>query len=148
MAEPVEVAIEKALLDRAIAFATAQSPPLTISLPNVAFTPPTTTPTAQWLRASFLPAPTAGLGISLKSTNQHYGILQIDAVRGAGGGEYAPTRLAALVIEYFKFQTFVSNSGFNVQIWKPPYRGSLMKDGTTFFVPVSIPYVAFAANPA
>jgi hypothetical protein len=148
MAEPVEVAIEKALLDRAIAFAAAQSPALTISLPNVAFTPPTPAPTAKWLRANFLPAPTAGLGVNVNSTNQHYGILQIDAVYGAGAGEYAPARIAAAVAAYFKFETQVTQDGFVARVWKPPYRGSLIKDDVWFFVPVSIPYVAFAPNPA
>jgi hypothetical protein len=148
MAEPVEVAIEKALLDRAIAFAAAQSPALTISLPNVEFTPPTVSKTAKWLRANFLPAPAAGLGISVNSHNQHYGILQIDAVCGAGAGEYVPSRIAALVIAQFKFETAVTQDGFTAKVWKPPYRGSLMKDDVWFFIPVSIPYVAYAANPA
>lgn len=148
MTEPVEVAIEKALLDRAITFAAAQGMSGAISLPNIAFTPPTPGPTAKYLRANFLPAPSAGLGINVNSTNQHYGILQIDAVFGAGAGEYAPSRLAALVIAQFKFETQVSNSGFTAKVWKPPYRGPLIKDDVWFFVPVSIPYVAFAANPA
>lgn len=148
MAEPVEVAIEKALLDRAIAFAAAQSPALTISLPNIVFIAPTEGPTAKYLRASFLPAPTAGLGVNVHSTNQHYGLLQIDAVYGAGGGEYAPARIASAVISYFKFETEVTQDGFKARVWRPPYRGPLIKDDAWFFIPVSIPYVCFAQNPA
>jgi hypothetical protein len=88
MADPVEVAIESALLNRAQSYATSQS--LTIALPNVITTPPVATPTAKWLQAFFLPAPTAGLGISPNSTNQHYGIFQISVYYGLGSGELAP----------------------------------------------------------
>src|SRR6185369_12351696 len=105
MAEPVEVAIESALLTRAQAFATAQS--LTIALPNVAFTAPVATPTAHYLEAHFLPAPTNGLGLSTDSTNQLYGIFQISVYCGLGGGELAPGRIASAALSYFKFGTFV-----------------------------------------
>lgn len=148
MAEPVEVAIKKALLDRAISFAATQSPAVAIALPNVASVPPVATPTAKWLRVTFLPAPTVGLGVNSKSSNQHYGIMQIDAIYGVGAGEYAPGRLAALVINEFKFETSVSLDGFTTRIWKPPFFGPLIKDDTWFFIPVSIPYVSFATNPA
>jgi hypothetical protein len=148
MAEPVEVAIDKALVDSAIAFAAAQSPALAISLPNIPFTPPEQGVEAKWLRLAFLPAPTAGLGINDSSSNQHYGILQIDSVCAAGAGEYAPGRIASAVIAWFKFGTEVTQDGFTAKIWKPPYRGPLIKDDVWFFVPVSIPYVCFAPNPA
>jgi hypothetical protein len=146
MVEPVEVAIEIALLARAEAFATAQNVP--ISMPNIKFTPPTAGPTAKWLRANLLPAPTAGLGVSASSSNQHYGILQIDAVFGGSGGEPVVARLAASVIAYFKMETKVYKDGFAAMVWKPPFRGSMLKDDPWMFIPVSIPYVAFAANPA
>jgi hypothetical protein len=84
MADPVEVAIESALLNRAQSYATSQS--LTIALPNVITTPPVATPTAKWLQAFFLPAPTAGLGISPNSTNQHYGHLPDLRLLRAGRG--------------------------------------------------------------
>jgi hypothetical protein len=146
MADPAEVAIQLALIARAQAFATAQG--LTISLPNIAFNVPTVAASAKFLRASFLPAPTAGLGVSVSSSNQHYGILQIDSVIGAGGGEPAAARIAAAAIAYFKMDTVMFRDGFAVKIWKPPYRGSLIKDDVWLFIPVSIPYVAFASNPA
>jgi hypothetical protein len=146
MADPVEVAIESALLNRAQSYATSQS--LTIALPNVITTPPVATPAAKWLQAFFLPAPTAGLGISPNSTNQHYGIFQISVYYGLGSGELAPARIAAGIISYFKFGTEVTKDGFTAKIWKPPYRGPSLNDGTWLCVPVSIPFVAFAANPA
>lgn len=146
MADPVEVAIEAALLERATAFAAAQSPSLTISLPNIAFTPPVPSKSAQWLRASFLPVPTAGLGVSALSTNQHYGMMQIDAVGMQNAGEMAVGRLASAIIAYFAFGTQIARDGFRVQVWKPPYRASLLRDDPWALIPVSIPYVCFAPN--
>ncbi len=146
MTEPVEVAIESALLTRARAFATAQS--LTIALPNVAFTAPLATPTAHYLEAHFLPAPTNGLGLSTDSTNQHYGLLQISVYCGLGGGEYAPARIASAAIAYFKYRTAVTKDGFIATVWKQPYRGPAIKDATWLMIPVTIPYVCFAPNPA
>jgi hypothetical protein len=150
MAEPVEVAVESALLTKAQAFAAAQSPPVTISLPNVAFTPPpaksTTNPVAygKYLRATFMPAPSFELGIGFSANNQHYGILQLDVFWGQGAGEYAPGRLASAAIAYFARGTRLIKDGFTVQINKQPYRDSLINDDPWMMIPVSIPYIAFA----
>lgn len=146
MADPVEVAIESALLTRAQAFATAQS--LTIGLPNVAFTPPVATPTAKYLQASFHPAPTNGLGISSNSTNQLYGLFQVSVYTGLNGGELVGGRIASALLAYFKFETVVTKDGFSAQVWKQPYRAPGMKDDTWWCIPVMIPFVCFAPNPA
>lgn len=142
MPEPVEVAIEAALLTRAQAFATAQG--LTISLPNIEFTPPVASIPAKWLRATFLPAPSFEMGIAFNAHNQHYGILQLDVFYGEGAGEYAPGRIAAAVIQYFPRGTQMSKDGFRVRIIKAPYRGSLLRDDHWMLIPVSIPYLCFA----
>lgn len=147
MADPVEVAIELALINRATTWAAAQSPALSISCPNVAFTPPAVSKTAQWLRAYFMPAPTVTLSTG-SGSNQHYGLLQIDALMGQGGGEPAVARLAADVIELFKRGTVVSRDGFTARIWKAPYRSSLMNEDAWAKIAVSIPYIAFATDPA
>ena len=149
MADPVEVAIESALLNRAVAFAASQSPAINIALPNVAdFSPPVATPTAKYLRATFLPAPTAGLGLSSNSTNQLYGLLQIDVFWGMNAGELAPSRLASQIIAYFKFETIVTKDGFTGTVWKQPYRSPMMIKDAWMQIPVTIPYVCFAPNPA
>jgi hypothetical protein len=121
---------------------------LTISLPNVAFTPPTSGPTSKWLRASFLPAPTNGLGLSTNSTNQLYGLFQMDVFYGLGAGELAPSRIASAILSYFKFETTVTKDGFSATVWKQPYRGPALKDDPWLQIPVTIPYVCFAPNPA
>lgn len=144
MAEPVEVAIESALLSRAQAFAAAQSPALAISLPNIAFTPPAVGQNAKWLRATFMPAPSFETGISFNAHNQHYGLMQLDCFYGQGAGEYAPGRIASAAIAYFTRGLKITKDGFSVQITKQPYRGPMIKDDPWQMIPVTIPYLCFA----
>jgi len=144
MAEPVEVAIENALLTKAQAFAAAQSPAIAISLPNVAFTPPAQTSSAKWLRTTFMPAPTATLPIG-SGSDQYYGLMQIDVFYGQNSGEYAPGRIASAVIDYFKRGTVLTKDGFTVRIHKRPYRGPMIIDGSGWVqIPVTIPYQCFS----
>jgi hypothetical protein len=92
MSEPINAAIEKALLDKAIAFANNQSPVLQISLQNGVgadgrhFKKPAPSKTISWLRATVLPAPALTTGISYTAHVKHYGLLQIDVIHGEGGG--------------------------------------------------------------
>jgi hypothetical protein len=142
MAEAVEVAIEYALLTQAQAFATAQS--LTISLPNTTFTQPTASPTAKWLRATFLPADSLTLGLTAASSKRHYGLFQMDVFYGQGSGELAPARIASLIIAYFAMGTQLTKDGFTVTIPRQPYRGQMIKDDPWQMIPVRIPYHCYA----
>lgn len=146
MAEPVEVAIEKALLNRVIAYCV--SPAIPLSLPNVTFTPPVAAPGVFYLRASFLPAETFALGVGYNSTHQHYGIFQVDVFAKLGEGEYPAGRQAAGLIAYFKRGTQMYQDGFTVNIIRAPSRGPLLKSDPWIQIPVNIPYIAFASNPA
>lgn len=141
MTDAVEVAVELALLSRAQAFATANS--LTIAMPNISFVPPTVTKTAKYLRASLLPADTETLSIGT-GHDQHYGILQMDVFYGVGGGEIAPLRIASALISYFKRETLMSSNGFDVRVYKTPYRGPQMTKDAWASLPVRIPYRTFA----
>lgn len=149
MPEPVEVAIESALLTKAQAFAAAQSPALAISLPNVAFSPPEAksgNPVVygKYVRATFMPAPSFETGIAWNAHNQHYGVFQLDVFYGQGAGEYAPGRIASAAIASFARGTKLSKDGFTVLISKTPYRGPMIKDDPWMMIPVSIPYLCFA----
>lgn len=148
MAEPVEVAIEKSLIDRLSAL--VLSPVLPVQLPEVAFTPPTPAPGAAWLKADFLPAPTTTIGIDVGSNNQHMGLLQVTVFWPRGEGEYKPARVAASVIAWFKKGSIYTQDGFRTLIWRAPYRLPLRNDasGRWVMIPVSIPYVCFAPDPA
>ncbi len=144
MAEPVEVAIESALLTKAQQFAAAQSPAIAISLPNVAFTPPALNSSAKWLRATFMPAPTASLPTG-NGSDQYYGLMQLDVFYGAGAGEYAPGRIASSLIAYFAKGTVLTKDGFTVRIHKRPYRGPMIIDGSGWaMIPVTIPFQCFS----
>lgn len=151
MADAVEVAIEAALLNRLLAL--TFSPALPVSLPNVgtapgmAFTPPQAGPGVRWLRANFLPAQTFELSIDVAGSNQHYGLLQVDAIGSIGDGEMGIGRLAADVIAHFKRGTRLNKDGFTIDVIRPPRRGTMVKDYPWVFIPVSIPYLSFAGNP-
>ena len=141
MPEPVDVAINAALIARAQAFATAQG--IAISLPNIAFTPPVAGPSVKWLRATFLPAPTSTLPVG-SGSDRFYGILQIDVFHGAGAGEYAPGRIASAVIEYFDRGTAMTKDGFTVRVYRRPSRGPMIKDDPWMMIPITINFECFA----
>lgn len=142
MTELVEVAIEKALLDRAQSFATTNS--ITISLPNIAFTPPAVGQAAKYLKASVLPADNATIGVSNSSSNQYLGLLQIDVFYGKGGGERAPKRIAADIVEYFARGTRMVVDGFKIEVLQTPRLAPLIHGENWVQLPVRIPYNCFA----
>ncbi len=144
MADAVEVVIPKALMKRLATFAAAQDPVLTVSWPNIDYTKPDASKTAQWLRATVMRADTFALGIGTGDTDQHYGIFQVDVFQGQGIGEPGPTRLAAEIIAYFPRNLRVTLEGFNVDVIKSPFLGPLMKDDPWVMVPVRIPYQCLA----
>jgi len=146
MPDAVEVAIESALLNRLNAL--VLSPVLPVSLPNVTFVPPTAGPNVGWLRGTFLPAKSFPLGVDYEGNNQHYGIFQVDVFYGQGSGDLAPGRIAASVIQWFKRGTVLTKDGFVARIKDIPSRGQTIKDDPWVMIPVSIPYLAYALNPA
>lgn len=142
MPDPVEVAIEAALLAHLGIFAAAQSPVITIAQPNIAFTPPSpVTPSARWLRATFLPVPSTRI---ISGPNTHAGLFQVDVFYGAGGGPLAPGRVASALIEHFRDER-LTRDGITVQVNALPYRDSMVTDAPWVFVPVRVPYQCFAS---
>lgn len=146
MPDAAEVAIEGALLDRLNSLVLV--PALTVSLPNIQFPPPQATPSTGYLRATFLPADSITLGISYGSSIQHYGLLRVDVFYGLFGGELAPGRIAASVMAWFKRGTQLTRGAYTVNIFKAPFRGRMVREDVWVMIPVSIPYIAFAPDPA
>ena len=142
MADPVEVAIESALLNRLVAL--NLSPALPVQLPNVKFTIPTVGPNVGWLRGTFLPADSVEIAIAYDGMNQHYGIFQVDVFYGLGGGELAPGRIASAIMGWFPRGTKLTKDGFTVEIKRLPFRGRLISDDPWIMIPVSITYLAYA----
>lgn len=154
MPEPVNAAIEKALLDKAIAFAANQSPVLTISLQNGVgadgkhFTKPAPAKDAQWLRATVLPAPALTTGIAFDAHVKHYGLLQIDVIRGVGGGTLPMGRTVAAIRAFFPMGLTMTQDDFAAQVLPLPgslrvvAQGPLMNDDPGWVkIPVSIPWI-------
>lgn len=148
MADAVEVAVESALLNRYNSFTYGSPDTLYRAQPNVALTPPEAAQNVYWLRATFLPADSFALGVDYGSSNQHYGIFQVDVFYGQGSGELAPGRIASALIAHFKRGTQLTKDGFTVEITRPPRRGQMLKDDPWVMIPVSIPYLCFASNPS
>lgn len=145
MAELPEVAIEMALLERATAFAQAQSLPLAV--PNVDFTPPaakTGNTYGKYLRFTYMPAPSDASLIAFNSHVTHSGLVQIDAFMGAGAGEPALARIASAAIAYFPRGLQVAKDGFKVRIDRAAYRGPLIIQDAWAMVPVTVPWICFA----
>ncbi len=152
MAEPINAAIEKALLDKAIAFAAAES--LTISVQNGLgangrhFTKPAPAKSAQWLRATVLPAPALSTGIAYDAHVKHYGLLQIDVIQGIGGGTLPMSRTVSAIRAYFPMGLTLTEGSFSVQVSPHSMRavtqGPLMNDADGWSkIPVSIPWICF-----
>lgn len=146
----VEVATEKALIDRLLAFTV--SPSIPVALPNVEFlSKPTPGHDVFWLRATFLPAESFALSLDYGGDNQHYGIFQVDVFYYQGDGEYRPGAIATDIIAWFKRGTKMTQDGFIVETGvgdKIPKRERMIKDDPWVMIPVSIPYRTFAPNPA
>jgi hypothetical protein len=149
MPDAAEVAVEAALLAYAQDFATAKSLP--IAMPGIAFTPPTASKTAKWLRATFLPSETEAMSLEFDGTAKIYGYLQLDVFVAMGAGELGAARTAAEAKAHFRRGTTLVRDGFTVRILKEPHRGSFIEGRTTesmgtsqggawSFVPLRIPY--------
>ncbi len=155
MSEPINAAIEKALLDKAIAFANAQDPVLKISMQNGVgangrhFTKPAqNSKDTNWLRATVLPAPALTTGIAYDAHVQHYGLLQIDVIRSIGGGTLPMTRIVSAIRAYFPMGTKLTQGAFEIIVSPHSLRvvaqGPLMNDDDGWVkIPVSIPWICF-----
>jgi hypothetical protein len=148
MPEPAEAAIELALLEKATAFAAAQSLTLDVANGNAVFAQPEALPTSQWLRVAIIPAPTMASAIGFDSYNLHYGLMQIDIMQGLGGGTVAMKRLVAAISAYFPMGLTLTKDGFDIRIMSHTRNqvvttGPLLLDAPWMMIPVSIPYRCF-----
>lgn len=124
-----------------------QSPALSIAWPDVAFTVPTPEASARWLRVTLLRADTFGLAVT-DGANRYSGLLQIDVFAPLGVGEKVRTDIAELIVARFKKGTRITSGGFTIEVIQPPSLLPLQKDDPWAFIPVRVPWVCFAQNPA
>jgi hypothetical protein len=104
--------------------------------------------TRNGLRATVLPAPALTTGIAFDAHVKHYGILQIDVIRGLGGGTLPMKRTVSAIRAYFPMGLTLTQDDFTIQV--SPYamrvvgQGPLMNDADGWVkIPVSIPWICF-----
>lgn len=126
------------------------SPAIPVSYPNVNFTPPSPSQTARWLRATHLPADTFSQTLDYGGTLRYAGLYQVDIFTGVNFGEPNATAIAELIISWFKRGTRLTKNNFTIET-DAPFRMSYVKDAESdswWMLPVRIPYICYAKNPA
>lgn len=119
-----------------------------ISFPNVEFTEPEVSKNSKWLRLTMLPAETASFGLGHNNSNQHFGLVQISVFMGLGISEYAMLVFADDIVSAFKRGTVIDTEDFRIKINTTPFRLPMLLDTNWAMLPVRIPYLCFAPNPA
>lgn len=150
MPDPIEVAIKSALITKLLALPRPATVP--ISVPNVGndgtrvFNAPDPAAGAAWFRATLIPAPTIALHLEYTGANQHYGMMQVDAFGYMGDGEMRVGRNASAIISWFKRGTRMSKDGFRIEVTRAPYEHAMLTDGSWVYIPVDVPYIAYASS--
>jgi hypothetical protein len=121
------------------------TPALPIAWPNVKFEPGAG---QRYLRVSFMPTSTTGVGLADDSSNQHRAILQIDVmtpITTKGEGIKAPLDIAGQVASHFKRGTRLYRGSTRILIRRAVIEGAMVS-GAHWMTPVSIYARAFAPN--
>jgi hypothetical protein len=142
MTTGIETKVFRALTDRLDAYSTANS--IAIARTGLNYTP---TAETKFLRATHLPAQTRALSLSFDGTNEFRGIFQVDVFWPEGKGIVAAKEQAASIIAYFARGTEMTHGGVTVKVTRPPYELPAIQEDGWLMVPVTIPYLAFIANP-
>lgn len=137
MTEPVDVAIQAALLGHLTTPALSGSP--SIAYPFVVFSP---IPGTAYLDARpILRAEPDFPSYELGSVVRR-GVFQVDAVAPEQKGEAEGLRLAALVIERFPVGLVLTiNNLYRLRVERPPWVASAIKDAVWIRYPVSVRYL-------
>jgi hypothetical protein len=141
MAETIEGQIAELLLAHLeeIEF----SPVLPIAYPGINFKPD---PSETYLEAVFLPNATVTRTINTGGSNQYQGMLQVSVMHPVGRGALAATDIAGRVISHFKRGTVIAGDTIAVRMIRQPYQSPSMTEPDWLRVPVTIPYLCFAAE--
>jgi hypothetical protein len=121
------------------------TPACPVAWPNVKFDAPAG---QRYLRVSFMPTSTLGVGLADDSSNQHRAILQIDVmtpVTSSGEGITAPLAIAGQVATHFKRGTRLYRGPTRILIRRAVIEGAMVS-GAHWMTPVSIYARAFAPN--
>jgi len=91
-----------------------------------------------YLRVTVLPAQTESVGIS--SIDRMIGIIQIDCVVAAGGGDISASEKADDVIAAFPRLTRITEGTTTIEINRTGWAGPSQQEPDELFIPVTIEY--------
>lgn len=142
MTTGIETKIFRALTDRLDDYADATT--IAIARTGLNYNPTSGT---EFLRVTHLPAATRGVGLAHTGKNEFRGLFQIDVFWPEGKGIVAAKEEAAALMTYFVRGTSMTHESVTVKVLRPPYELPAMQEAGWIIVPVTIPYLAFVANP-
>jgi len=119
-----------------------------VDYPNTNFAEPIPTPTTMFLRPTVLPADVFAPGVSAGSKNHHVGLFQVSVFQGKGGGEVRPREVRSGIEARFKRLTTIIEGQSRIMILRPPYPLPTIPEEKWVQLPVRVPYVCYAPNPA
>jgi hypothetical protein len=129
------------------------TPPLPIAWPNIAFDPiirtegPDGVPLGWYLRANEVVLPTEAIALR-DGSNRYRGLFQVDVVFPIDIGLTVPREVASAICAHFKRGTKRYRESVRVEIVRPPYASTALKDAPGMMIPVTIPYQCIHSNPA
>jgi len=138
MAVSVEAKIANALLARLASF--THSPPLPVSYPGIAFTPPS----GIYLHATLLSNANRNQFVGDHSSTEHRGILQVSVMAPRGSGIVAGMEIAGKIASHFERASHISGDGVVVHVSGRPSVATAIQEPDRINIPVSIFYFAFA----
>lgn len=142
----IEEKIERALFARvaSLDLDTGDDPPPPIALPNIAFPPRGQIKPPTYIEVRHFR--NASLRLFLKGADAHHrqGILQLTVISPLNTDQYGSTRLAGQIAEHFPADLELFEEGVKVRIQQAPDVLAADKTDTSWDVPVSVRYEAFA----
>lgn len=122
----------------------ALSPAMPIAWSGVDFEPPDD----GYLRASHLPNTTQQISLGETGLNRHQGLIQVDVMWPESLGLTEAMERAGAIVAHFKRGTDLTREGVTVRIVRPPSVAPALRAPPFLQVPVTIAYLADAANPS
>lgn len=139
MATSVEAKIMEALFARVAPLAAALG--LTISWPNISFTPPAT---QKYLRVVFVPNVTNRVFIGSDDPHQRLGLLQVSVQWTKGAGESLARDAAGAVAAQFPTDLVLTSGDLSIRITKRPHVADIIVEDVSVQVPVMIEWECWA----
>ena len=104
---------------------------------------------ALYLRAFLLPGTASTFSGNDRGSNEYPGILQVDVMAPADGkGQGLAITVAGSVCNRFRRGTKLRSQDLVVNVIDPPYTSQVFQEPSWLRIAVTIPFMAYAKNPA